>query len=75
MDRAYILAHFSTEKIIPHVEYKECGNERPFYLRLGDVSTWLNIEEMDALLYEANSAMYVYDQATVIDKLTEKDAQ
>jgi hypothetical protein len=80
MDRTHILVHFTTDKITPTITFKGPGDDspledRPFHLRLGDVSTWLNIEEMDALLYEANAAMYAYDQATFIDKLTEKDAQ
>jgi len=65
MKKAHVLVHFSTERIIPHVEFKECGDQRPFYLRLGDVSTWLTLEELDALLYEANTAMRVYDSQAV----------
>jgi hypothetical protein len=62
MNRAHILVHFITEKIVPFIEYTDAWDERPFHLRLGDVSTWLTLEELDALLYEAATAMHQYDK-------------
>jgi hypothetical protein len=61
MNRSHILVHFTTEKIEPTIEHTDTWDERPFHFRLGDVSTWLTLEELDALLYEAATAMHRYN--------------